>query len=166
MHFLIAVLNAPDKLDSNPGGLPQVGGTGGYRDPLRRYGLEALSRHPDLHGAANAYQSAWTREPDDSDRDFRRSHRSRHLADTGIVWRPVMPLSALLTFYGLQIGSVDVSQGLFSIVILGVVLSEMVSPMLTTETLHRAGEISSLVEKAPEQRRPVTRPKTRSARTT
>ena len=77
-----------------------------------------------------------------------------------------MPLSALLTFYGLQIGSVDVSQGLFSIVILGVVLSEMVSPMLTTETLHRAGEISSLVEKAPEQRRPVTRPKTRSARTT
>ena len=59
-----------------------------------------------------------------------------------------MPLSALLTFYGLQIGSVDVSQGLFSVVILGVVLSEMVGPMLTTEALRRAGGISSLVEKA------------------
>jgi hypothetical protein len=59
-----------------------------------------------------------------------------------------MALSALLTFYGLEIGGVDVSQGLFSVVVLGVVLSELVGPMLTTETLRKAGEISSLVESA------------------
>ena len=40
------------------------------------------------------------------------------------------------------------SQALFSVVILGVVLSELVGPKLTTETLRAAGEISSLVEKA------------------
>ena len=40
------------------------------------------------------------------------------------------------------------SQGLFSVVVLGVVLSELVGPMLTTETLRRAGEISTGVEKA------------------
>jgi len=60
----------------------------------------------------------------------------------------VMALSALLTFYGLQIGGVDVSQGLFSVVVLGVVLSELVGPMLTTKTLRQAGEISSEVERA------------------
>ena len=60
----------------------------------------------------------------------------------------VMALSALLTFYGLDIGGVDVSQGLFSVVVFGVVLSELVGPTLTTETLRRAGEISSLVEDA------------------
>ena len=60
----------------------------------------------------------------------------------------VMALSALLTFYGLEIGGVDVSQGLFSVVVLGVVVSELLGPMLTTETLRRAGEISSGVEKA------------------
>ena len=58
----------------------------------------------------------------------------------------VMALSALLTFYGLELGGVDVSQGLFSVVVLGVVLSELVGPMLTTETLVRAGEISSGIE--------------------
>lgn len=60
----------------------------------------------------------------------------------------VMALSALLTFYGLEIGGVDVSQGLFSVVVLGVVLSEAVGPALTTRTLRGAGEISPLVEKA------------------
>lgn len=60
----------------------------------------------------------------------------------------VMALSAFLTFYGLEIGSFDVSQALFSVVVLGVVLSELVGPKLTTETLRRAGEISTLVEKA------------------
>ena len=60
----------------------------------------------------------------------------------------VMALSALLTFYGLELGGVDVSQGLFSVVVLGVVLSELVGPTLTTRTLRRAGEISSLVERA------------------
>jgi hypothetical protein len=59
-----------------------------------------------------------------------------------------MALSALLTFYGLEIGGVDVSQGLFSVVVLGVVLSELVGPTLTTGTLRRAGEISPLVEQA------------------
>ena len=60
----------------------------------------------------------------------------------------VMALSALLTFYGLEIGGVDVSQGLFSVVVLGVVLSESVGPALTTRTLRAAGEISPLVEQA------------------
>jgi hypothetical protein len=60
----------------------------------------------------------------------------------------VMALSALLTFYGLELGGVDVSQGLFSVVVLGVVLSELMGPTLTTETLRRAGEISSQVEEA------------------
>ncbi len=60
----------------------------------------------------------------------------------------VMALSALLTFYGLELGGVDVSQGLFSVVVLGVVLSELLGPKLTTDTLRRAGEISSQVEKA------------------
>ena len=60
----------------------------------------------------------------------------------------VMALSALLTFYGLEIGGVDVSQGLFSVVVLGVVLSELVGPTLTTETLRKAGEISLRVENA------------------
>ena len=55
----------------------------------------------------------------------------------------VMALSALLTFYGLELGGVDVSQGLLSVVVLGVVLSELVGPTLTTGTLRRAGEISS-----------------------
>jgi hypothetical protein len=60
----------------------------------------------------------------------------------------VMALSALLTFYGLEIEGVDMSQGLFSVVVLGVVLSELVGPRLTTETLRRAGEISSRAEEA------------------
>ena len=60
----------------------------------------------------------------------------------------VMALSALLTFYGLELGGVDVSQGLLSVVVLGVVLSELVGPTLTTGTLRKAGEISSLVEEA------------------
>jgi Kef-type K+ transport system membrane component KefB len=60
----------------------------------------------------------------------------------------VMALSALLTFYGLELGGVDVSQWLFSVVVLGVVLSELVGPTLTTGTLRRAGEISSRVERA------------------
>jgi hypothetical protein len=60
----------------------------------------------------------------------------------------VMALSALLTFYGLEIGGVDVSQGLFSVIVLGVALSELVGPTLTTRTLRGAGEISPLVEKA------------------
>ena len=58
----------------------------------------------------------------------------------------VMALSALLTFYGLEIGGVDVSQGLFSVIVLGVVLSELMGPMFTRQTLVRAGEVSSLVE--------------------
>jgi hypothetical protein len=60
----------------------------------------------------------------------------------------VMALSALLTFYGLEINGVDVSQALFSVVVLGVALSELVGPNLTIQTLRGAGEISSQVEKA------------------
>ncbi len=57
-------------------------------------------------------------------------------------------LSALLTFYGLEIGSIDVIRALFSVVVLGVALSELIGPVLTAGTLRRAGEISSEVEKA------------------
>ena len=59
-----------------------------------------------------------------------------------------MALSASLTFYGLQVGGVDASQALFSVVVLGVVISELMGPVFTTATLRRAGEISPLVEEA------------------
>ena len=59
-----------------------------------------------------------------------------------------MALSAFLTFYGLELGGLDASQSLFSVVVLGVVISELVGPALTTATLRRAGEISSRVEEA------------------
>ena len=45
-------------------------------------------------------------------------------------------------------GGLDASQALFSVVVLGVVISELVGPVLTTATLRRAGEISSRVEEA------------------
>lgn len=59
-----------------------------------------------------------------------------------------MALSAFLTFYGLEVGGLDASQALFSVVVLGVVISELVGPVFTTATLRRAGEISSRVEEA------------------
>ena len=59
-----------------------------------------------------------------------------------------MALSAFLTFYGLEVGGLDASQALFSVVVIGVVISELVGPVLTTATLRRAGEISSRVEEA------------------
>ena len=57
-----------------------------------------------------------------------------------------MALSAYLTFY--EVEGVDAGQTLFSVVVLGVVLSKLVSPVFTTKTLRRAGEISSRVEEA------------------
>ena len=57
-------------------------------------------------------------------------------------------LSALLTFYGLEIGGIDVIRALFSVVVLGVALSELIGPVLTVGTLRRADEISSEVERA------------------
>jgi len=59
-----------------------------------------------------------------------------------------MALSAFLTFYGLEAAGADASQVLLGVVVLGVVLSELVGPVLTTLTLRRAGEISSRVEEA------------------
>ncbi len=59
-----------------------------------------------------------------------------------------MALSAFLTFYGLEVAGVNAGEALFSVVVLGVVISELVGPVLTTNTLRRAGEISPRVEKA------------------
>jgi hypothetical protein len=63
-----------------------------------------------------------------------------------------MALSAYLTFYELEVEGVDAGQTLFSVVVLGVVLSELVGPVFTTRTLRRAGEISSRVEEALSER--------------
>ncbi len=59
-----------------------------------------------------------------------------------------MALSAFLTFYGLEVAGVNVGEALFSVVVLGVVISELVGPACTTSTLRRAGEISPRVEEA------------------
>jgi hypothetical protein len=59
-----------------------------------------------------------------------------------------MALSAFLTFYGLEVAGVNAGQALLSVVVLGVVISELVGPVFTTGTLRRAGEISSRVEEA------------------
>ena len=59
-----------------------------------------------------------------------------------------MALSAFLTFYGLDVAGVNAGQVLFSVVVLGVVISELVGPACTTLTLRRAGEISPRVEEA------------------
>ena len=59
-----------------------------------------------------------------------------------------MALSAFLTFYGLEVAGANAGQTLFSVVVMGVVISELVGPMFTTTTLRRAGEISSKVEEA------------------
>ena len=59
-----------------------------------------------------------------------------------------MALSAFLTFYGLEVAGVNAGEALFSVVVLGVVISELVGPVCTTSTLRRAGEISSRVEAA------------------
>lgn len=59
-----------------------------------------------------------------------------------------MALSAYLTFYEVKVEGVDAGQTLFSVVVLGLVLSKLVGPVFTTKTLRRAGEISSRVEEA------------------
>ena len=86
----------------------------------------------------------------------------------------VMALSALLTFYGLEIGGVDVSQGLFSVVVLGVVLSKLVGPR---SQRRRSAELvkfppwwrmrsRSGTMRERERRRSVTRPRYRTVRET
>lgn len=59
-----------------------------------------------------------------------------------------LAISLMLTFRGLQLGGLDAMDTLFSVVLIGVVISELAGPFLTTVTLRRAGEISPEVEQA------------------
>ncbi|MFQ5537476.1 MAG: cation:proton antiporter [Gemmatimonadota bacterium] len=59
-----------------------------------------------------------------------------------------MALSVVLTYSGLQIGGVDGERAFFTVIVIGVLLSEVVGPYLTAHLLRRAGEISPGVEEA------------------
>jgi len=52
-----------------------------------------------------------------------------------------MAVSAALTYAGLQVEGVNAVEVLFAVVVLGVVVSELMGPVLTTRVLRRAGEI-------------------------
>lgn len=61
-----------------------------------------------------------------------------------------MAISLVLTLDGRlpSLGGVDAATGLFAVVVLGVVLSELAGPALTTRVLRSAGEIRREVEQA------------------
>lgn len=59
-----------------------------------------------------------------------------------------MAASAMLTLWGLELYSLDAAAMVFSTVVLGVVVSDLVGPFFTTYVLRRAGEISAEVEDA------------------
>ena len=59
-----------------------------------------------------------------------------------------MAVSGMLSYAGLELAGVDAAEALFAVLVLGVVLSELVGPFLTTRVLRRAGEISPRVEQA------------------
>ena len=59
-----------------------------------------------------------------------------------------MAISGVLTYTGLAIRGLDGVAILFSVVVLGVVLSELTGPFFTRNILLRAGEISPRVEEA------------------
>jgi hypothetical protein len=58
-----------------------------------------------------------------------------------------LALSAVLSYQGFQSGQAS-TETFFTIVVLGVVLSDLAGPILTTDVLRRAGEISPHVEAA------------------
>jgi hypothetical protein len=58
-----------------------------------------------------------------------------------------LALSAVLSYQGFQSGQAN-TETFFTIVVLGVVLSDLAGPLLTTDVLRRAGEISPHVEAA------------------
>jgi hypothetical protein len=49
---------------------------------------------------------------------------------------------------GLEVRGVEVVPLAFAVVVLGVIVSELVGPLLTVQVLRRAGEISPRVEQA------------------
>jgi len=59
-----------------------------------------------------------------------------------------MAVSGVLTYSGLEVRGAAAEGALFTIVVLGVMLSELVGPFLTVQLLRRAGEITPQVEAA------------------
>jgi hypothetical protein len=59
-----------------------------------------------------------------------------------------MAISGVLTYAGLGLGDLSAVDLLFSVVVLGVILSELTGPVFTRNVLVRAGEISPRVEEA------------------
>jgi multidrug transporter EmrE-like cation transporter len=59
-----------------------------------------------------------------------------------------MAISGVLTYAGLGLGDLSAVDILFSVVVLGVILSELTGPFFTRNVLVRAGEISQRVEEA------------------
>lgn len=59
-----------------------------------------------------------------------------------------MAISGVLTYAGLGLGSLNAVDILFSVVVLGVILSELTGPFFTQNILVRAGEISPRVQEA------------------
>ena len=63
-----------------------------------------------------------------------------------------MAISGVLTYSGLVMGEMSAVDLLFSVVVLGVILSELTGPFLTQNILVRAGEISPRIRKEPPQK--------------
>ena len=59
-----------------------------------------------------------------------------------------MAISGVLTYAGLGLGELNAVDVLFSVVVLGVILSELTGPFFTQNILVRAGEISPRVQEA------------------
>jgi Kef-type K+ transport system membrane component KefB len=59
-----------------------------------------------------------------------------------------MAVSGVLTYSGLQVRGTAAEGALFTIIVLGVMMSELVGPALTVRLLRRAGEIAPQVEAA------------------
>jgi Kef-type K+ transport system membrane component KefB len=59
-----------------------------------------------------------------------------------------MAVSGVLTYSGLENGGGAAEGGLFTIIVLGVMMSELAGPFLTVQLLRRAGEIKPQVEAA------------------
>jgi len=68
-----------------------------------------------------------------------------------------MAISGVLTYAGLRLDGMNAVDLLFSVVVLGVILSELTGPFLTRNILVRAGEISARAEEAPENAKPPER---------
>ncbi len=59
-----------------------------------------------------------------------------------------MAASGVLVYSDLQVGTMDAETALFTVIVIGVMLSELVGPFLTIRLLRRAGEISPRAEQA------------------